>query len=113
MTGTDGAEGDLPSIEIGLSERFERAADEWGDRRMMDDEDAMETKVEQALLEVEHLVSGRTEVEFALEGRVVRYEPSEELSSFLTDQADRVGIDPSAVLELHVELFARAFLDQG
>ena len=101
------------TLEIPLSDRFERAADEWGDRRVLDREEAMATKAEQALVEIEHLVSGNDEVEFELGDGTVRYEPSEELSAFLNEQAERVGEggDPATVLALHVDLFARAFLD--
>lgn len=99
------------SIEIEASDRFTAAAAEWGDRRMMDDEEAMAVKAEQALLEIEHLVGGHTDVEFDVEGETIRYEPSAELAAFLHEQAERVGIDRETVLELYVDLFARVFLD--
>lgn len=95
-----------------VSSRFETAANEWGEKRMMDTEDAMETKVEQALLEIEHLVSGATEVEFAVEDRTVRFDPTEELETFLERQAREAGIDVETLLGLHVDLFARVFLDE-
>lgn len=98
-------------IEIPVSERFAAAADEWGDRRLLDDEAAIEAKAEQALLEIEHLVGGHEGVEFAVADGTIRYEPSAELSAFLDDQADRAGIDRATVLELYVDLFARVFLD--
>jgi hypothetical protein len=100
------------TIEIEPSERFLDAAREWGDRRMMDDEEAMATKAEQALLEIEHLVSGRTEVEFAVEGETIRYDPSPELAAFLDEQAENAGIDREAVCSLYVNLFARVFLNE-
>lgn len=101
-------------IEITPSERFLEAADEWGDRRVLDEEEAIRSKAEQALLEIEHLVSGATEVEFEFELHegVVRYEPSAELAAFLDEQAAIAGIDRTTVLELYVNLFARVFLDE-
>lgn len=100
-------------MEISLSDRFERAAEEWADRRGTDREEAVATKAEQALLEIEHLVSGAREVEFEVADGTLRYEPSDELSAFLDDQAARSeGLDPEAVLALHVDLFSRAFLDE-
>lgn len=103
-------ERDAP-IEIEASDRFTAAAAEWGDRRTMDDEEAMAVKAEQALLEIEHLVGGHTDVEFDVEGETIRYEPSAELAAFLDEQAERVGVDRETVLALYVDLFARAFLD--
>ena len=99
------------SIEIEASDRFRTAAAEWGDRRMMDDEEAMSVKAEQALLEIEHLVGGHTDVEFGVEDGTIRYEPSAELAAFLDEQAERVGIGREGVLALYVDLFARVFLD--
>lgn len=99
-------------IEIRPSDRFLEAADEWGDSRMLDEEEAIRSKAEQALLEIEHLVSGATEVEFEVEDGVVRYEPSAELAAFLDEQAAAAGVDRTTVLELHVNLFARVFLDE-
>lgn len=104
--------GDAGTIEIEPSERFLEAAGEWGERRMLDEEAAVRAKAEQALLEIEHLVSGATEVEFAVEDGVVRYEPSEELAAFLDEQAALAGIDRGMVLELHVNLFSRVFLEE-
>ncbi|MDL5362126.1 hypothetical protein [Halalkalicoccus sp. NIPERK01] len=101
----------LETIEIEPSERFLEAAREWGERRMLEEEDAIHTKAEQALLEIEHLVSGRTEVEFVVEGETIRYEPSEDLAAFLDEQAAAAGIDRETVLELYVNLFSRVFLD--
>lgn len=85
---------------------------EWGDSRLMDEEEAIETKAEQALLEIEHLVSGANSVEFAVEGDVIRHEPSEELEGFLERQADESGLEPEVLLRLHVDLFARVFLEE-
>jgi len=92
-------------------DRFMAAVDEWGDERMTDAESAMETKAEQALLEVEHLVSGADEVEFEVEGTTVRHHPTDDLREFLDDQAAETGLDPEQVLKLHVDLYARVFLD--
>ncbi len=111
MDGEPEPETESDPIEIEASERFREAAAEWGDRRMLDEEDAMNAKAEQALLEIEHLVSGRTDVEFAVEGGTIRYEPSDELAAFLNEQAEWAGIDRGTVLAIHVNLFARVFLD--
>ena len=78
----------------------------------MEPEDALAVKVEQALLEIEHLVSGATEVEFAVDGRTVRHDPSDDLAAFLDRQAEETGLDPDEVLKLHADLFARVFLEQ-
>jgi len=91
--------------------RFEAAAREWGEARMMEFEDAMETKAEQALLEIENLVAGAHEVEFEVDGTTVHHHPTDELRSFLERQSGTTGLDPSEVLKLHVDLFARVFLD--
>lgn len=79
----------------------------------MDDEAALETKAEQALLEIEHLVSGAHEVEFEVDGRTVRHEPSDELETYLQRQAETHGLSEATVLELYVDLFARVFLDDA
>lgn len=79
----------------------------------MDEDEALETKAEQALLEIEHLVSGATDVEFAVEGDVIHHEPSDELEQFLERQATESGLEPERLMRLHVDLFARAFLDEG
>lgn len=97
------------SFEVG--DRFLEAAEDWGDARLMDTEDALETKVEQALLEVEHLVSGAHEIDFAVEGHTVTHEPTAELAAYLEHQAEKTGLDEAEVLELYVDLFARVFLD--
>lgn len=80
---------------------------------MADHEDALETKVEQALLEIEHLAAGATEVEFEVdpEAGTVSYEPTPELADLLAAGAEETGLDPDEVLRLHVDLFARVFLD--
>lgn len=98
------------TVEIG--DRLADAAGEWADQRMLEDEEALEQKLEQALLEVEHLASGTTEIEFDLDGRTMQYAPSDELEALLEEQAERVDADPSTVLELHLELFARTFLPE-
>jgi hypothetical protein len=97
-------------MEFEASDRLLAAADEWADKRMTDREDALETKVEQALLEVEHLVSGRQDVEFEVEAGTVRFEPSDELAAFLDEQA-AADVDPAQVLSMHADLFATVFLD--
>ncbi|AEH38356.1 hypothetical protein [Halopiger xanaduensis] len=99
------------TLSITVSDRFRDAAADWGDNRLMDDEEALEVKAEQALLEIEHLVADATDVEFTVEGDTIHHEPSSELEAFLERQAERHGIDPEEVLEMHVNLFARAFLD--
>lgn len=99
------------TLSFTVSERFRTAAAEWGESRLMDEEEALETKVEQALLEIEHLVSGAAAVSFAVEGDTVCYEPSDELAAFLDEQASAAGHDPGDLLSLHVDLFARVFLD--
>lgn len=98
-------------MQFEASDRLVAAADEWAERRMTDREDALETKVEQALLEVEHLVSGEQDVEFDVEETTVTYEPTEELAAFLEQQAERAGTEPAAVLSMHTDLFATVFLD--
>lgn len=89
------------------------AVDEWAETMMSDHEDAMETKVEQALLEIEHLAAGATEVEFEVdpEAATVTYEPTPELADLLGKGAAETGLAPDEVLRLHVDLFARVFLD--
>lgn len=101
------------TLRFEVGDRFLEAADEWAERRMEDREDALETKVEQALLEVEHLVSGAYEVAFSVDGRTVEHEPSADLSAFLERQAAETGLDPGALLKLHVDLFASAFLEEA
>lgn len=79
----------------------------------MDAEEALETKAEQALLEIEHLVSGAHEVDFEVDGRTVGLEPSDELAAYLERQAASKGLDEATVLELYVDLFARVFLEDA
>ena len=95
------------AFEVG--DRFVEAAEEWGGDRLMDADDAIETKAEQALLEIEHLVSGATEVEFEVDGRTIRHEPSDELAELLAAQADETGLSETELLRLHVDLFSGAF----
>jgi hypothetical protein len=99
------------TVAFEVGDRFVEAAEEWGESRLLDREDAIEAKAEQALLEVEHLASGATGVEFAVEGRTVRHEPSDELADLLAEQAAETGLSESAVLKLHVDLFTGAFRD--
>ncbi|WP_247001150.1 hypothetical protein [Halosolutus gelatinilyticus] len=102
------------TLSITVSDRFREAAADWGDNRLLDEESALKTKAEQALLEIEHLIAGATEVEFEVDGDTIRHEPSDDLEAFLERQADAYGLDPDEILEMHVELFARAFLeDEG
>jgi hypothetical protein len=98
-------------MQFEASDRLLAAADEWADKRMTDREDALETKVEQALLEVEHLVSGEQDVEFDVDETTVTYEPTNELAAFLDQQAEAVGVKPADVLAMHADLFATVFLD--
>lgn len=100
------------TLSFTVSERFLAAADEWADARLMDADEALEVKAEQALLEIEHLVSGATEVEFAVENTTVHHEPSDDLVAFLAAQTEETGVTEERLLALHVDLFARAFLDE-
>lgn len=102
------------AISFEPSERLREAASAWADQRMMEDEEALEVKVEQALLEIEHLVSGDTAVTFEIEddGERVRFSPSEELATFLDGQAAESGLEAERLLRLHVDLFANVFLDE-
>jgi transcriptional antiterminator Rof (Rho-off) len=99
------------TLSFQVGERFLAAAEEWADTRMMDTDEALEVKVEQALLEIEHLVADATEVEFTVEGTTVHHEPSDDLAAFLAAQTEDTGLDEQRLLKLHVDLFARAFLD--
>jgi hypothetical protein len=107
-----GGGGVVLTLAFEVSDRLYEAAQEWADRRLEDIDEAMETKVEQALLEIEHLVSQSHDVEFEVDGREIRYEPTEELAALLSRQAEGSGIDESAVLKMHVDLYANAFLDE-
>lgn len=99
------------TITFEPSERFRDAAVEWGESRLMDPEAALKEKAEQAFLEIEHLVSGATSVDVQVEDGTISHEPSAELTAFLDAQAAETGLDPSRVLKLHVDLYARAYLD--
>lgn len=94
-----------------VNDRFLEAAEEWADRRMIDTEEALATKVEQSLLEIEHLISQSNHVEFELDGRTIHFEPTDELVAFLEGRASKTGLQASEVLEMYVDLFANAFLD--
>lgn len=96
-----------------MSDRFVEASRLWADERSRGPEEALREKTEQALLEVEHLVSGATEVGFEVEDRTVHHEPSDALSMFLSERAAETGLDESAILQLYVDLFAGAFLEEG
>lgn len=101
------------TLSFTVGDRLRAGADQWAEQRMMDEEDALEVKVEQALLEVEHLVSGATEVTFDVEdGERVRFAPSDDLAAFLDEQSEETGIDPARLLRLHVDLFSNVFLDE-
>jgi hypothetical protein len=99
------------SLTIDLTDRFVAAAEEWAEARLEDQETALETKAEQALLEIEYLVSGRTEVSFDVDvdAAQIEYAPSDELATLLSAQADDTGLDESTILRLHVDLFVGAF----
>ncbi|MFC6989490.1 hypothetical protein ACFQJD_13670 [Haloplanus sp. GCM10025708] len=99
------------TLSFTVSDRFVEAAEEWADARMVEFDEAMATKAEQALLEIEHLVSGATEVEFDVDGHRIHHHPSDELRTFLDRQAEESGVDPATLLKFHVDLFARTFLD--
>jgi len=98
-------------LSFEVDDRFRAAAEEWGESRLMDFEEALETKAEQALLEIEHLVSDATDVEFEVDDTTVTHYPSDDLAGFLANQAEETGLDESTVLKLHVDLFARVFLE--
>ncbi len=99
-------------LTFDVGDRLYKAAEEWGDRRLEDIDVALETKVEQALLEVEHLVSQSHEVEFELDNRTVSYEPTEELAGLLTRKAREMNVEENAVLKAYVDLYANAFLEE-
>lgn len=101
------------TLSVTVGDQFHEAAEEWGEARMMDTGEAMRAKAEQALLEIEHLVADRYEVEFEVEGRTIHHEPSDELAAFLSARAEETGLDEATVLGLYVELFARAFTDDA
>ncbi|MFB6117736.1 hypothetical protein [Halosegnis sp.] len=101
------------SLRFTVSDRLYEAAEEWADARFEEIDDALATKVEQSLLEIEHLVSGGHEVAFEIEGRDIVFDPSDETAGFLETQADRAGIDAETVLKLHVDLYANTFLKEA
>lgn len=101
------------SLTFEVGDRLHEAAEAWAESRMTDTDEALETKVEQALLEVEHLVSGAYEVEFTVDGRTVTYEPTDALLTFLQTQTAGTDLDESALLKRHVDLFANAFLEDA
>lgn len=96
-----------------VSDRVYEAAEEWGERRLEDIDEALSTKVEQSLVEIEHLVSGTHDVEFDVDGRTISYEPTGELSELLSRQAERLDVDRSDVLRSYVDLYANAFLEEA
>lgn len=106
------------TLQFTVGDRFLDAAREWGDSRLMDAEEALEAKAEQALLEIEHLVSGAHEVSFAVDlddetgEATIAHEPSDELSAFLAAQSEESGLDEATLLKLHVDLFAQVFLEE-
>jgi hypothetical protein len=110
-TGVRRGRGLVLTLTIDLTQRFVDAADEWAEARLEDRETAIETKAEQALLEIEYLVSGRTEVSFEVDAEAgeLHYAPSDPLAERLADQAAETGLDESTLLRLHVDLFVGAF----
>jgi protein subunit release factor A len=100
------------TLSFDVSERFAEAAAEWGDARLMDEEEALEVKAEQALLEIEHLVSSAHDVEFAVEGRTIHHEPTADLEAFLETQSEATGVEADVLLRSYADLFARAYLDE-
>lgn len=100
------------AIEVPLSGRFQRAADQWAEERVMAEDAALEAKAEQALLEIEHLATGTEEVDFDIEADTIRYRPSDSLLAFLDAQVEETGVDRETVLRLYVDLFAGAFLSE-
>lgn len=99
------------TVSFEVSDRFAEAAAEWGDARLMDEEEALEVKAEQALLEIEHLVSSAHDVEFTVDGRTIHHEPTTDLEAFLETQATETGVEKSVLLRSYADLFARAYLD--
>jgi hypothetical protein len=102
------------TLAFEVDDRFYEAAAEWADRRMQDTEEALETKVEQSLMEIEFLIAEiqTVELDFEVDDREIGYEPTAELSEFLSRQAAGTDLDESDVLKMHVDLFANAFLDE-
>lgn len=112
-TGLRRGRGLVLTLTIDLNQRFIDAADAWAEARLEDRETAIETKAEQALLEIEYLVSGRTEVSFEVdpEAGTLHYDPSDALGDRLAEQAAETGLDEATLLRLHVDLFVGAFTD--
>jgi hypothetical protein len=110
-TGLRRGRGLVLTLTITLTQRFVDAADEWAEARLEDRETAIETKAEQALLEIEYLVSGRTEVSFEVDAEAgeLHYAPSDSLADRLAEQAAETGLDEATLLRLHVDLFVGAF----
>jgi hypothetical protein len=110
-TGVRRGRGLVLTLTIDLNQRFIDAADAWAEARLEDRETAIETKAEQALLEIEYLVSGRTEVSFEVEPEAgtLHYDPSDALGDRLAEQAAETGLDEATLLRLHVDLFVSAF----
>lgn len=98
-------------IEVTPTDRFLEAVEEWAESRMMERADALETKAEQALLEIEHLVAEAHDVEFAVDGDTIRYEPSDAVYRFLVERAEEADIDVETVTTLYINLYANAYLD--
>lgn len=65
------------------------------------------------MLEIEYLVSGRTEADFEVDAETdeLNYTPSDAVSTLLSEQAADTGLDEATVLRLHVDLFSDAFSD--
>lgn len=99
------------SLAFEAGDRFARAAADWAERQLMEEAEALELKAEQSLLEIEHLVAGVDEVDFEVDGRRIIHHPTPELQAFLERQAAEAGVDEATLLKLHVDLFARAFLE--
>lgn len=99
------------TLVVEASDRLVAAADDWAEARMIERDEALRAKAEQALLEVEHLVADETTVDLDIDGRTISYDPSPEVESFLADRAEVAGIDAETLLWLYVELFANVFSD--
>lgn len=99
------------SLEFEVDDRFADAASEWAERQLMDEEEALEIKAEQSLLEIEHLISGSHEVEFDVDGRTITHYPTADLGTFLSKKAEETGLDEATILKLYVDLFTNAFLE--
>jgi hypothetical protein len=65
------------------------------------------------LLEIEYLISGRTEADFEVDAETdeLSYTPSDAVAALLSEQAADTGLDEATVLRLHVDLFSDAFSD--